>query len=258
MEMLDLAEYYGLFNDALRERYNNPFEMGFKAVEDRFAAVRRGLPLAVDDVMAIFHSSLPFVFDWTKPDQKDLEDRMAAQNASKSVHDLNARYDLNLIKRILYCFRELGLTALVLHHVYPEKYSLCSHHIASLLYITGHHRAGTVSEYYLEYCQELRRWGARFSLSVVKTEFALWTWYRLAHYGDKDRQREHLRRFERDPWVRKRRAIRITDSLRVVDKLGFARFFLDTDPTLGAIIAWREFRSESTLFALQQRRTRSI
>ena len=241
MEKLDLAEYYDLFNDALRERYGDTFEEGFKAVEHRFEAVRRGLPLTVDDVMAIFHSSLPFVRDWTKPDRKDLEDRMVAQDASILIHDLNARYDHNLIRQIVHCFRELSLTALVLHHVYPEKYSMCSHHIASLLYITGHHKAGTVPEYYLEYCQELQRWGARFSLNVVKTEFALWTWYRFAHYGEKDRQREHLRRFDRDPWVRKRRAIRITDSLRVVDKLGFARFFLDTDPTLGAIIAWREF-----------------
>jgi hypothetical protein len=83
--------------------------------------------------------------------------------------------------------------------------------------------------------------GARFNLNVVETEFALWTWYWRANHGSKEERKEHCRRFDRDPWVRKRRALKITDSLKVVDALGFARFFLDTDPTLGAIIAWREF-----------------
>jgi hypothetical protein len=75
----------------------------------------------------------------------------------------------------------------------------------------------------------------------VKTEFALWTWYWRANHGSKEERREHCRRFDRDPWVKKRRAEKIKDSLKVVDELGFARFFLDADPTLGAIIAWREF-----------------
>jgi hypothetical protein len=58
----------------------------------------------------------------------------------------------------------------------------------------------------------------------------------------KDEQSEHRRRFERDARVRRRRAMRITRSLKAIDKLGFARFFVDCDdPTLAAIIAWREF-----------------
>lgn len=241
MEELNLADYYRLFPDALRERYGATFEVGFENVKCRFDAVRRGAPLTPDDVMAIFDPSLPFHRDWTKPDRTHLEGRMGEHHASELIHELDARYDLSLLGKIVDCFRELSLTALVLHHVYPEKYSICSHHIGSLLYITGHHKGGTVPGYYLEYCQELQRWGTRFKLNVMETEFALWTWYRLAHYGEKASQKEHLRRFNRDPWVRKRRAIRIADSLKVVDKLGFARFFLDTDPTLGAIIAWREF-----------------
>lgn len=246
MDSLDLACYYNdLFNVALRERYKDTFEAGFSAIEDRFQMVRQGLPrglsLTVDDVMAIFHRSLPYVQDWTMPDRADLEDRMNRWDASKLIRDLNGRYDLNLIKPVIHCFRELTLTALVLHHVYPEKYSMCSHHIASLLYITGRHKASTVPEYYLEYCRELEAWGARFNLNVVKTEFALWTWYWRANNGSREDRREHCRRFDRDPWVKKRRAEKIRDSLKVMDALGFARFFPDTDPTLGAIIAWREF-----------------
>jgi hypothetical protein len=137
----------------------------------------------------------------------------------------------------------------VLHHVYPEKYSMCSHHIASLLYITGRDKAGTVPGYYLEYCRELELWGARFNLNVVQTEFALWTWYWRVNHGSSEERREHRRRFDRDPWAKKRRAEKIKDSLKVVDKLGFARFFLYTDdpndPTLGAIIAWREFEARA-------------
>jgi hypothetical protein len=262
MDKLDLAEYYGLFNGALRERYEDTFEAGFSAIETRFQEVRKGLPkgraLTVDDVLAIFDSSLPYVCDWTKPDEKDLSDRMNKYDASKAIRDLNGRHDLNLIKPIVYCFRELSLAALVLHHVYPNKYSMCSHHIGSLLYITGRHKAGTVPEYYLEYCRELELWGARFNLNVVETEFALWTWYWRAHHGSNEERREHTRKFDRDPWVKKRRALKIKDSLRVVDAMGFARFFLDTDPTLGALIAWREFEVKARALLSNTGRYRKI
>ncbi len=236
---LDLRAYLELFPAALEERYEDTFSTGFKAIDQRYAEVRAGRPLTVDDVIAIFERSLPFVRDWTKPDRAELERKMAGDTASDLIRNLNARYDLALMKKILDCFRELSLTSLVLHHVYPQKFSMCSHHIASLLYITGRRKAGTVPEFYLEYCRELEKWGAQFDMSVVETEFALWTWYRLANYGDsKD---EHRRRFDRDPWVKKRRAARITDSLKVVDTIDFARFCLDTDHTLAAVMAWREF-----------------
>ena len=262
MVTLDLAEYYDLFNVALSERYKNTFTVGFSAIEDRFQEVRKGLSkgraLTVDDVMAIFDSSLPYICDWTKPDEDDLKDRMKRYDASRAIRDLNGRYDLNLIKPIIHCFRELSLAALVLHHVYPEKYSMCSHHIASLLYITGRQKAGTVPEYYLEYCRELELWGTRFNLNVVETEFALWTWYWRTNHGSKEERKEHLRRFDRDRWVKERRALKIKESLKVVDALGFARFFLDTDPTLGAIIAWREFEVKARALLYNTGRYRRI
>lgn len=122
---------------------------------------------------------------------------------------------------------------------------MCSHHIASLLYITGHQEAGTVPEYYLQYCREIEWWGNQFHLNVAEAQFVFWVWYRLAYHGSKDEQREHRRRFERDARVRRRRAMRISRSLKVIDKLGFARFFVDSDdPTLAAIIAWRDSRSK--------------
>ena len=62
---------------------------------------------------------------------------------------LKSGYDKKILSSLIHCFRELTLTALVLQHVYPEKYCMCSHHIASLLYITGHQEAGTVPEYFV-------------------------------------------------------------------------------------------------------------
>lgn len=160
MNKLDLAEYIALFQDALEDRYNDRFEVGFGEIKDRYKDVRLGHRLlTVDDVIAIFDKSLPFVCDWTKPDRSEIAERMAVQGAPEVIRDLKGRYDLELIRRILYCFKELSLTSLVLQHVYPEKYSMCSHHIASLLYIVGHRKAGTVPEYYLEYCRELDKWG---------------------------------------------------------------------------------------------------
>jgi len=96
-------------------------------------------------------------------------------------------------------------------------------------------------KYYREYCGELEKWGNHFKLTVTETEFALWTWYRLANYGSKERREEHRSKFDRDPWVRQQRASRARKSLKATDKMGLARFCLDTDHTLGAIIAWREF-----------------
>jgi len=237
---LNLAEYFELFPEALEEKYNNRFAAGFAAIEDRFKEVRSGRLLTAGDVMAIFDDSLPFVRDWTKPDRRQLDERMA-KGASQLIGDLNGRHDLDLITRILRCFRELSLTSLVLQHVYPEKFSMCSHHIASLLYIVGHRSAGTVPEYYLEFCQELEKWGRRFGLTVVQTEYALWTWYRLANFGRKETRDEHNRRFDSDVWVRQQRAVRARESFAAEGKMGMARFCLDTDPALGAMIAWREF-----------------
>ena len=126
MDRLDLAEYYELFKGALRERYEDPFEAGFRVIETRFQEVRKGLPkggaLTAEDVLAIFDSSLPYICDWTKPDEERLEKKdEQVSDASKAIRDLNGRHDLNLIKPIIYCFRELSLAALVLHHVYPQK-----------------------------------------------------------------------------------------------------------------------------------------
>lgn len=237
---LNLAEYFDLFPEALEERYNSRFEVGFDAIENRFKEVRSGRLLTADDVMAIFDDSLPFVRDWTKPDRRQLEERMG-NGASQLIRDLNGRHDLDLITRILRCFRELSLTSLVLQHVYPENFCMCSHHIASLLYIVGHRSAGTVPGYYREFCQELEKWGRRFKLNVKQTEYALWTWYRLANFGKKQTRDEHRRRFDSDVWVRQQRAVRARESLKANEKMGMARFCLDADPTLGAIIAWREF-----------------
>ena len=101
-------------------------------------------------------------------------------------------------------------------------------------------------------------WGKRFNLNVVETEFALWTWYWRAHHGSKKERDAHVRSFDRDPWVEKRRALKIKEPLRVVDAMGFARFFLDTDATLAAVIAWREFEVKSRALLSSTGRYRKI
>ena len=248
MSGFDLGKYWDLFPDALQERYGERFQAGFDRIEDRYQAVRSGdRSLTVDDVIAIFDPDLPFVLDWTKPDRKDLADRMESQRAARLIADLRGRSDdLPLLGKIIYCFRELSLTALVLQHVYPNRFAMCSHHLASQLYIT----APTVPEFYLRYCKELREWSERTwptprKLNVVKAEFALWTWYRLACRGKGDKnRRQHKREFLRDHWVQKQRSKQIAGSLGSIDRLDLARAFLDTDPTAAAIIAWRELETE--------------
>ena len=243
MNKLDLADYYKRFPAALKKKYEDTFDAGFKNIRDLYKreVMSDGGELTVDHVMAIFDGALPFVRDWTKPDRKDLAANMEKGKVATLIKRLPAAgQDLQWLTEIWCCFRELSLTALVLHHVYPKRFAMCSHHLASVLYIAGR-KTSTVPEYYLEYCRELARWGKRFNLTVVETQYALWTWYRLAQYGSREQQKQNSRTFYRDPWVKERRAKRIAESLNVRGKLDFARFFLDTDPTLAAIIAWRQF-----------------
>lgn len=242
--MLDLSYYWDRFDEALKGRYDGQtFKTGFAEINDRYKDVTSGhRHLTIDDVMAIFSDDLPFVQDWTMPDRGELARRMDTNCVADSVFLLRDRdYDLDLIGKIRYGFRELSLTALVLHHVYPKRFAMCSHHLASLLYITN---APTVPKFYLEYSQELKLWSKEKSsrkLSVAETEFALWTWYRLTYYGRNEERKRNRDNFFKDPWVRDRRAGKIAESLKELGRLDLAWSYLDTDATVAAIIAWVEF-----------------
>ena len=210
-------------------------------------------PLTVNHVIAIFEEDLPFVEDWTKPDRKCLSERMEAKGAAKLIMELGRiqppftenerKHYVDVLGKTIYCFRELTLTALVLQHVYPERFAMCSHHLASQLYIT----APTVPEFYARYCEELKDWSEHewptpHKLTVVETEYALWTWYRSAYHGkNSDQRRKIQREFSKDRWVQKRRAKQIANSLDWEKTLDLARSYLDNAPTVAAIIAWREF-----------------
>jgi hypothetical protein len=247
----DLGKYWGLFPKALLDGYGRRFELDesdlvFANIGRTFAGSDRDL--TIDHVKAIFSKDLPFADDWTTPDFGVLGKRMTERNVADSIRLLGGDVDnLKLIGKILYCFRELGLTSLVLHHVYPKHFAMCSHHLASLLYIT----APTVPEYYVKYCKELREWSTRewstraprIQGSAVKTEFALWTWYRLAYHGELGERDEHYRAFFTDSWIQEQRAWQIAESLKEIRPLDLAWAFLDSQPTVAAMIACREFET---------------
>jgi hypothetical protein len=242
--MLDLSQYWDRFDEALKGRYDEvTFKAGFAEIEDLYRDVTSGhRRLTIDDVMALFADTLQYVQDWTMPDREELEMRMSKNGVAETVYLLRDRgYDLDLVGRITHGFRELSLTALVLHHVYPNRFAMCSHHLASLLYMTN---VSTVPRFYLEYCQELKLWSKEKSsskLSVAQTEFALWTWYRLTYYGRSEERKRNRDNFFKDPWVRNRRSSKIAESLKELGRLDVAWSYLDTDPTVAAIAAWLEF-----------------
>jgi hypothetical protein len=253
MNKFDLDDYWERFPGVLKDRYGKDFEVDrtsevvFTSIEKTFAEVRSGRGLTIDDVMAIFGADLPFFNDWTTPDPRILDKRMTDKdvNVADAIKDLRGDYyNLELITKIWRGFRELSLTSLVLHHVYPTHFAMCSHHLASLLYVT----APKVPEYYIKYCTELREWSKTASdtaNSAVKTEFALWTWYRLAHFGKPVEKKKHHQAFFTDSWVQQRRAWQIAESLKEgnIGLLDFARSFLDSQPIVAAMIAWREFEN---------------
>lgn len=246
-----LPDYLSLFDKALDEKYGDTFRPGFAGIEKRYREIRGGDDLTIDDVMSIFDTTLPFVKDWTRPDAAELGSRMQEKKVARSIQLLiNNRgkpvEDIRqLITDVLSCFRELGLTALVLHHVDPDRFAMCSYNLASILRIT----APTVPHFYVDYCSELREWANRYSgthkkLSVVEAEFALWTWYRFAfRIGRREDRKPHERKFENDTWVQEKRAKRIATSLTNSEKLDLARSYLHTSPTVTAIIAWRELET---------------
>src|ERR1039458_8103530 len=154
------AYYPSLFLDALRSRYNNrDFTEGFARIKAHYIEIQNGRPLEITDVMELFKEDLPFHDAWTKPDPEDLGKRMhkgtVAKGLQKGIQVLARNPDdLDAIESIWRCFRELGLTSLVLHHIYPRQFAMCSHHLASRLHISEE----TVPRYYREYCNELRAW----------------------------------------------------------------------------------------------------
>jgi hypothetical protein len=237
-----------MFGQALEERYHrkDQFKDGMTRITCHYRQLQPGphqRDLTVDDVLELFKGDLPYSDDWSKPDREDLEQRMERSRVADLIRRLPGDgYDEKLIGRIRYCFRDLGLAALILHHVHPDRYAMCSHHLASLLFVSG----GTVSEFYANYCDELLQWSRQarprcVGLNVAETEFALWTWYWFAHQsGTSDSRRKHFRAFEKDPWVQKQRAAKIAEGLGRIGKLDLARSYLDTEPTVAAIIAWRE------------------
>ena len=121
--------------------------------------------------------------------------------------------------------------------------SPCAVILASQLYIRG----DDSPEFYLNYCKELkawsdREWPTKGRLTVVQAEYALWTWYRLAYKGETPKERRRAKReFHGDRWVRERRALQIAGSLNWGRRLDLARSYINIDPTVAAIIAWREF-----------------
>lgn len=241
--------YWKRFPEALTDRYQRSFdvdvrsELVFTVAEKKFEDVRSGRPLTIGHVMALFGKDLPFACNWTTPDCRTLAARMDELKVAVSIQRLGSRFDdLDLIRQILYCFRELSLTALILHHVYPTHFAMCSHHLASLLYITG----PTVPEYYVRYCKELREWSktaVETKDSAVKTEFALWTWYRLAYHGRPEDQKTHQQAFMTDSSVQERRAKQIAASFKgqPIGLLDLAQSFVEDQPIVAALIAWREF-----------------
>lgn len=244
----DLVEYLSRFDEVVERRYGRTFADGFRDIDERYKEVREGdRPLTVDDVMAIFDEALPYVRDWTKPDKDELARKMTSggqRPVAMVISELkDGGYDLRLVKDLVDRFRELTLAALVLHHVYPERFAMCSHHLASLLNVTS----ATVPEYYVEFCRELTKWGEHpwptpGTLTVAQAEFGLWTWYRLAFIeGAGPRERlEHKNRFYGDSWVQRQRASRIGKALGAIDALDLAVAFNETKPSVAVFTVLRE------------------
>jgi hypothetical protein len=119
---------------------------------------------------------------------------------------------------------------------------MCSHFLASQLYIRG----DDLPEFYLSYCTELKEWSdhkwpTRGELTVEQAQYALWVWYRAAYKGQPNDRNRIKREFVRNPFVQEQRKKQIARSLNRDRRIDLARVYVSVDPTVAAIIAWREF-----------------
>src|SRR5437764_7091928 len=130
MLTFDLLKYWHLFGDALEARYDRKdrFQDGFARIEDHYKQFRLGrnrTDITAQDVLELFKGDLPYVNDWSKPDGEDLARQLADCRVAEAIRNLTPdTYSEKLISRIRYGFRDLGLMALVLHHVFPDRYAI--------------------------------------------------------------------------------------------------------------------------------------
>ena len=120
MSKLDLCGYWQMFGHALEERYHrkDQFKDGMTRIKTHYSQLQPGpqqRDLTVDDVLELFSDDLPYSDDWSKPDRDDLKQRMEKERVADLIRRLpRDGYDEKLIGGIRYCFRDLGLAALIL------------------------------------------------------------------------------------------------------------------------------------------------
>jgi hypothetical protein len=233
----DLRSYLERFPEVCRAKFGRTYN--FRALEKDFAHLRSGGRwLAARDVMKIFEPPrTPFARYWPKPNEKELNRILSAQRVILAPVLSEGR---PLVERLLAVFHNIGLAALVLRFVHPQRFGIFSTPIVSLLQI---HRPGTV-ELYLAFCEELIEWQEHFRLaSVAETETALWTFHEISNRLESSPRAEETRAaFDADVWIQRRR---IAQALRpFLEKYGpleLARLLAEEHPKLAGKVAGEEY-----------------
>lgn len=240
MSSFNLKAYLDQYTEICRQKFKREYD--YPAVEKELAPLRKGAgyPLNPSHVLRILDPSLtPFSKYWPRPDESVLRRKLDPGINIGPLPDQDKRI-VELIKKLLDVFQNIGIVSLILRFVYPERFGIFSTPIVYLLQI---HRP-TVLQLYFDFCEELKEWQAHFGVdSVAETEMGIWAFHQISSRAEDSLKATLARReFDNDVWIQRRRLKQTLGPF--VNKYGsleFARILIGVDPNLAAMIAGREY-----------------
>jgi len=233
----DLRSYLDRFPEVCKKKFGRTYS--FSSLEKKFEQLRSGKRwLVAKDVLNVFDpAQTAFARYWPKPVERELD--QALKNAHLMLGPLPADAR-DLVERALGVFQNIGVVALVLRFVHPDRFAVFSTPIMNLLQV---YRPRT-EEVYLAYCDELRVWKEHFQLpSVASTETALWTYHQLTVDGPEASDAVSARAaFDADIWIQRRRVAQVLRPfLNKYGPLELARILVYEDPNLAGMISGVEY-----------------
>jgi hypothetical protein len=249
------SETFPLRDYCTRSRYDEVCRRRFARTYDldrtvgQFSALRApGRLLTASDVVALFDPRETHFGHFWRPAQ-DLQKTLDPRGISLARPAAAGRcWREDVVAAVFEFLGSVEAVSVLLRCTYPEDFAVYSPPILNLLQLP----AQPPVAHYLNYCDEMRVWGAHFGTDgVAVTDQALWVFYewsygpvclKVEEAGCEKNALARRREFENDRWVRERQA---TNVLRPFfnrwSTIEQAECLASIDPNLAGKIAGCEF-----------------
>ena len=240
MSHFELKSYLEAFPGICKARFNRAYD--FTALEYECSRLGTGeRHLSARDIQKMLDPMrTPFATYWHPPDHKTLDAQLSKLRIKvgpfASDEDVRSR-----IQSLLPLLHSIGLVSIVFRFADPGNFGIFSTPVISVLCV----QRPNTPDAYLAYSEELRRWRDHFKMgTVAETEIALWVYQHMANDPDTRIAEKHLRRFQADVWVQRRRVAQtIGPFLRDFGALELASILLYEDPNLAGKIVAEEYEA---------------